>query len=317
MIHHQLANEDRVPALGLGTWKSDPGEVGTAVREALRIGYRHVDCARIYGNEAEIGVELHAAIESGAVARDTLWVTSKLWNDAHEPKCVRPALERTLADLQLDQLDLYLIHWPVALKPGVLLPESGDDFLSAEQAPVADTWRALEECVSDGLCRHIGVSNFTIHKLEALLEVATVRPAMNQVEMHPYLPQDELVAWCNMEGVAVTAYSPLGSRDRPDAMKKADEPSLLDHPVVVDVARRIGATPAQVLIAWAIRRGTIAIPKSVHSGRLAENFAAADLEIPAADMHRLNGLGGPYRFVDGSFWEMPGSPYTTAWLWDV
>jgi alcohol dehydrogenase (NADP+) len=259
---------------------------------------------------------LRAAFQAGDVARSELWVTSKLWNNAHEPERVRPALEKTLTDLGLDTLDLWLMHWPVALKPDVLIPETGDDFLSLDEVPIGATWQAMEECVREGLCRHIGVSNFSAAKVEDLAEHASILPVMNQVEMHPYLPQNELLDWCIAEGVAVTAYSPLGSPDRPDSMKKADEPDLLDHPVVVDIARGIGASPAQVLIRWAIQRGTLVIPKSVNADRLAENLAAAELELGDADMQRLAGLQGPYRFVDGSFWAKPGSPYTTAWLWD-
>ena len=147
MQHLELGSGARMPALGLGTWKSEPGEVGAAVLEAIRIGYRHIDCAWIYGNEAEIGAALREAIASDLVTRDELFITSKLWNSYHLPEQVRPALEKTLADLGLKSVDLYLMHWPVALKPGVFIPEQATDLLSLEDAPLADTWKALEQCV--------------------------------------------------------------------------------------------------------------------------------------------------------------------------
>lgn len=312
--HYELHNGDRIPALGLGTWKSGKGEVGAAVREALRLGYRHVDGAKIYGNEAEIGQALQSSIRGG-VDRSELWITSKLWNCDHRAEHVRPALERQLGDLQLEYLDLYLMHWPVALQAGVLFLERADQLVSLEEVPLGETWGALEDCVRAGLCRHIGVSNFSARKVEGLLG-ASIPPAVNQVELHPYLQQRQLLDWCRKNGVLVTAYSPLGSGDRPARMKKSDEPELLREPVVVSIAEKLGASPAQVLIRWAIQRGTIVIPKSADPGRMAENLAAAELEIPAEDMQRITGIDRGYRFIDGSFWAMAGSPYTVAALWD-
>ncbi len=151
--------------LGLGTWNAPPGEVGQAVHAALRLGYRHIDCAAIYGNEAEIGAALQAAIDEGVVTREQLWITSKLWNNAHAPEAVEPALKQTLADLRLDHLDLYLIHWPVAFRPGVRMPETAEDLIALEELPLAATWAAMEAAVEKGLCRHIGVSNFGLATL--------------------------------------------------------------------------------------------------------------------------------------------------------
>ena len=198
-------------ALGLGTWKSSPGEVGGAVRTALELGYRHIDCASIYGNEAEIGQALAGAFRDGVVQRDQLWITSKLWNDCHAPEDVRPALLRSLSDLQLEQLDLYLIHWPVVHRHGVVMPEQAADQIPLEQLPLSQTWGAMEALVEEGLVRQIGVSNCSAAKIAALLPQARHRPMVNQVERHPWLQQNALLQLCQREGIGLTAYSPLGS----------------------------------------------------------------------------------------------------------
>jgi alcohol dehydrogenase (NADP+) len=305
-----------MPMLGLGTWKSEPGAVYRAVKEALRMGYRHIDCAPIYGNEAEIGRALSDAFSQGITSRDQVWITSKLWNNAHATREVRPALEKTLADLQLETLDLFLIHWPVATKKEAIFPSTADDLIPLDDLPVADTWGAMETLVEQGLCRHIGVSNFSIAKLSALCDGARIRPVMNQIELHPYLQQPAMLDFCSRSGVFLTAYSPLGSMDRPSALKAADEPVLLADPAIAAVAQRNGVTPAQVLIGWALARGTVVIPKSVNPERMQENLAAADLALTPEEMDTIAECDRNRRYVDGSFWAMAGGPYTLANLWD-
>ena len=273
-------NGDEMPILGLGTWKSAPGDVYDAVKIALHAGYRHIDCALIYGNEAEVGRALSESFESGVVDRDDVWITSKLWNDAHAPDDVRPALEQTLSDLQLDTIDLYLMHWPVVHKPGVQMPDSADGLIALDDLPVAKTWAAMEDLVDDGLARHIGVSNFSIPKLRSLLaDAERYAPEVNQIELHPYLQQTEMLSFAHANDVHLTAYSPLGSMDRPDAMKSDDEPILLDDEAIASIANKHDATPAQVLISWAIHRGTAVIPKSVSKDHIRENLAAAEVEL--------------------------------------
>ncbi|MBB4285968.1 aldo/keto reductase [Roseospira goensis] len=309
-----FANGDAMPQFGLGTWKAEPGAVGAAVTEALRLGYRHIDCARIYGNEAEVGQALAEAFKGG-LRREDVWITSKLWNDAHRPEDVRPALEQTLADLGLSYLDLYLMHWPIAHKPGVTLPQTTDEMFMPDELPPSETWAAMEALVDAGLTRHIGVSNFNVPRLKALMESARITPEMNQIELHPYLQQPEMLAFCREAGVHLTAYSPLGSRDRPAVLRQENEPTLLDDPTVAEIAARHGATPAQVLIAWALHRGTAVIPKSVTPERLAQNLAATEVRLSDDDMAALGTLDRDARYVSGNFWFLPGSPYTMETLW--
>lgn len=308
-------NGDRMPQLGLGTWKSRPSEVYAAVREAIRAGCRHIDCAYIYGNEPEVGQALADAIAEG-VRREDLWVTSKLWNSFHRPADVQPALEDTLRKLRLRYLDLYLMHWPVALKSVVEFPKTADEMLGPDALPFTETWRAMEACVDVGLARHIGVSNFSESKLQRLLDDARIQPAMNQIELHPYLQQNELLAFCGERGVHITAYSPLGSGDRASGMKASDEPVLLADPVIAEVATRHAKTPAQILVAWALARGTAVIPKSVKREHIRQNLAAATIELTQADLDAIAALDRHRRYVTGSFWALPGSGYTIANIWD-
>lgn len=316
MSHLTFANGDTMPQFGLGTWKSKPGEVYAAVRETIRIGYRHIDCAAIYMNEAEIGKAFQDAFAAGDVKREDLWITSKLWNNAHAEEQVLPALRKTLADLQLDYLDMYLVHWPTAFKSDVLGPKGAEDFIPLSELPLIGTWRGMEAAHAAGLTRHIGVSNFSVKKLKALLVEAKVRPENNQVELHPLLAQNELLAYCKAEGIHLTAYSPLGSFDRSAALKGTDEPNLFDHPIIKDVAKKHGVSEAQVLIKWAMQRGTAVIPKSVNAERLKQNFEAQQLVLSDEDMQMLAHVDRHYRFIDGTFWEFPGSSYTVANLWD-
>ena len=315
---HTLTLHDgtKMPAFGLGTWKPQGDDVYRAVRAALGCGYKHIDCAAIYGNEDVIGRALTDAFAAGDAKREDVWITSKLWNTEHAADTVKPALEKTLANLRLDYLDLYLMHWPVALRPGVMRPEKPADFVSLSELPLATTWSAMAPLRDAGLTRQIGVSNFSGKKLRALVADTGIVPAANQVELHPYLAQNELLATAGEMGVALTAYSPLGTPDSGEMFGRDDPFRLLDDETIARIAGAHDATPGQVLIAWAIQRGTSVIPKSTNEGRIRENLAAGNLELTDQDMVDIAALDRHHRYINGSFWCPEGSPYSLASLWD-
>ncbi|MGB6037718.1 MAG: aldo/keto reductase [Cryomorphaceae bacterium] len=310
----KYANGDTMPAFGLGTWKSKSGEVKKAVYTAIAAGYRHIDCADIYGNQNEVGEGIDQALNEGICRREDLWITSKLWNSDHKEAMVEKALKRILRDMRLDYLDLFLMHWPVALKVGVGMPESPDDFLSRRDVPLTETWKAMAQCQEKGLTRHIGVSNFNQEHLRELMQ-AGPKPEMNQVELHPYLQQTELLEYCKKHNIFVTAYSPLGSSDRPEQMKKDNEPLLYENDVVKEIANKHDVSAFHILLAWALNRGTAVIPKSVTPCHIKSNLEATQIELDQDDMQKMAKLDQEYRFVDGGFWAMEGSPYSIKDIW--
>jgi alcohol dehydrogenase (NADP+) len=316
MNHLEFSNGDKMPIIGLGTWKSGKGEVYGAVCDAIKMGYRHIDCAPIYENEAEIGLAIKDCISDGIVKREELWITSKLWNSFHGEENVLEGLHRTLNDLQLKYLDLYLVHWPVSLKPGTLFPKKPEDFISPEIYPVEDTWRGMEEALELGFVKHIGLSNFNLQKIQHIQANCSYPPEVLQVEMHPFLQQAELVDYCAYQKIKMTAYSPLGARDL-KKVKLPGDPDLLDEPVILDISERYKVSPAQVLIAWSVMRNISVIPKSVNKERMLQNLKAANVVISPEDMAKIKGLERNYRFINGKLWAMPGSPYTLDDLWGV
>lgn len=309
----KFTNGDEMPAIGLGTWKSDKGKVEQAVKIALNNGYRHIDCAATYGNEAEIGNAFNSIFSEGKINREEVWVTSKLWNDSHKKDHVIPALKQTLKDLQLDYLDLYLIHWPVAFKHGVDFPSNDEEYLSLEEVPIIETWTAMIEAKKQGLVKHIGVSNFSIKKLKDLMKETTDIPEMNQVELHPFLQQPQLLEFCRENNIHCTAYSPLGSGDRSEQMKAENEPSLMEEPAIVEIAEKHNASPAQVLIKWAVTRGTAVIPKSTSKDHIISNLESEKIQLDEEDLKKIAGIKRNFRYVTGEFFVTPGNPYNNIY----
>jgi len=265
-----LADGVAIPRLGLGVYQARPGEeTRRAVLEALRAGYRHVDTARVYGNEADVG----RAIRESGIPRAEVFVTTKLWNADHGRDAALRAADASLERLGLGPVDLYLVHWPV-------------------EGLRRDTWRAMEDIRAAGKARSIGVSNYTVRHLEELLGYARVAPAVNQVEIHPFLPQAELAEWCRDHGVQVEAYAPLVKGHR------------MGHPILVSIAARHARTPAQVLLRWGLERGFVVLPKSVRPERIRENAALYDFALDAADHRALFALGEGYR----TSWDPSGVP---------
>lgn len=309
-----LNNGDRWKGIGLGTWKSKPGEVEKAVYEALKCGYRHIDCAFIYMNQKEIGNAFKKAFNEGIVKREELWVTSKLWNNSHKKEHVIPALKKTLNDLQLNYLDLYLIHWPIAFKNEFINATKPEHYVSLNEVPIAKTWEGMEDTKDLGLAKHIGVSNFSIKKLDALYQKAQkFKPEVNQIELHPFLQQQNLWDYCKSKNILVTAYSPLGSGDRSDYIKSENEPSLLQNKTILEIATKYNSTPGQILIAWHLNRGNLVIPKSTNTARIKENFNAKDIIIGQEDMETIKTLNQNFRYVKSKIFTIPGNGYTNIY----
>jgi alcohol dehydrogenase (NADP+) len=310
MDAYTFKNGDKIDFLGLGTWKSDAKEIKTAIHAALDAGYRHIDCAYVYGNEAAIGEALQEYFTDHNLKRENIWLTSKLWNTAHLSKDVKPALQETLDALQTEYLDLYLMHWPVAFRPDLKgFPKKSEDFLSLEEAPLEDSWGAMIALKNDGLIKHAGVSNFSQHKLEQLIKKSSEKPEMNQIELHPYLQQWDMLDFCKQNEICLTAYSPLGSKDRIPQMKAPDEPSLLENKVINEIAEKHEASPAQILIKWAVDRETVVIPKSTNPDRIQQNFESLKIELDDTDQQKIKELDRHFRYVHGKFFETEDGKY--------
>lgn len=305
----------QIASLGLGTWKMNDGVGYDAVKEAIQMGYRHIDCAWVYLNEADIGRAISDCIKEGVVKRDEMWITSKLWNDKHHPDHIVEAVKGTLNDLQLEYLDLYLIHWPVAHQYGVARPETAEQFVPLAEIPLTDTWKGIVQLREQGLVREVGVSNFSPSKIENLIDTTGICPSFNQVECHPYLQQQELLEFCQSRNILLTAYSPLGSGDRPDGLKSKGAPNLFQDEVLNSIAQKHDISIGQVMLAWSVNRGTIPIPKAASQDHLKQNLAAADIVLDESDMGSIAKLEKGFRFVDGTFWELPGNSYTVEELW--
>jgi alcohol dehydrogenase (NADP+) len=266
----------RMPAVGFGTLIPDPAQTITATRDALEAGFRHFDCAERYRNEREVGEALQAGLAAEGIPREGIFVTTKLWNSNHRPERVQPAFAASLDRLRLDYLDLYLIHTPFAFQPGDDQDprDPNGDVIYDHGVKLLDTWKAMESLVEHGRCRAIGLSDITLEGLLPLYEAARIKPAAVQVESHPYLPETELLNFCKEKGIVFLAFAPLGHGARPGP---------LEDPVITAIAARLGKTPAQVLLAWAVQRGTALLTTPRSAARARENFNISPLPEDAFD----------------------------------
>ena len=306
-----------MPAVGLGLWKVPREDASAVVQGAIAAGYRHLDSACDYGNEAEVGQGIQAALAEGLCTREDLWVTSKLWNTYHDPAHVEAACRRTLSDLQLDYLDLYLIHFPIALRyvdfddryppEWVFDPAADTPRMETAPVPLYQTWQAMEALVHKGLVKHVGVCNYNSALIHDLMTYARIKPAMLQVELHPYLTQHALLRTAAQYDLPVTAFSPLGASSYVELNMAGEPDSVLLEPAVKAIAERLGKTPAQVVLRWAIQRGTAVIPKSSRADRRVENLDLFDFALNHDDMQALNALdkgrrfNNPADFCEGAF----------------
>jgi alcohol dehydrogenase (NADP+) len=268
-----------MPVAGFGSLIPDPIAARRAISAALEVGFRHFDSAELYRTEDAVGTAIKEALEKGTVRREELFVTTKLWNNHHRPDQVKAAFEASLRRLQLSYLDCYLIHTPFAFKPGdELFPaDEHGELIYDNGVTLIETWQAMEQLVDEGLCRAIGLSDITLEKLKDIVAVARIKPAVVQVECHPYLPERELLDYCQQQGIVLLAFAPLGH---------GTEPRITDDPVIKSIAQRVGKTPAQVALAWAAQRDTAFLTTSTNPAHIRENFDISRLPVDA--MHDID-----------------------------
>ena len=303
-----------MPAVGLGLWKLDLDEVADTVYNAIKKGYRHLDSAADYGNEKQVGEGIARAIADGLCRREDLWITSKLWNTFHRQEHVQAACKKSLTDLGIEYFDLYLIHFPISLKyvdfndryPPEWIFNPGDEHpaMELDAVPLSETWGAMEGLVEGQLARKIGICNYSAVLLHDLMSYARIKPAMLQIESHPYLTQEALVRTAQSYNIAITAFSPLGALSYVSLDMATAGDSVLAEPVVIKAAERAGATPAQVVLRWGVQRGTAVIPKTSKIERLVENLTLSNFSLTDEEMSSISALDQNRRFNDpGVFCE--------------
>jgi len=311
----------KIPAIGLGTFGSDrfsAGDIAAAVFGAINIGYRHIDCASVYGNEKQIGVSLQKVMNSG-IQREELWITSKLWNDKHAEKDVILACQQTLKDLQLEYLDLYLVHWPFPNHhaPGVDVNSRDPHAVPYIHENFMKTWRQMEKLVEMRLVRHIGTSNMTAPKLKLLLRDAKVKPATNEMELHPHFQQPEFFKFCIENKIMPIGFAPIGSPTRPDRDRTPDDTVDIEDPVIMKIAKRLNVHPAVVCVKWAVQRGQIPIPFSIRPNEYWSNLNSAVTEpLTDQEMKEITSIDKNNRLIKGQVFLWEGAK---DWqdLWDL
>ena len=315
------STNSKMPAIGLGTFGSDhiePSTIANAVRFAIRNGYRHIDCASVYGNEHFIGEVFNDLFANNEIKREQLWITSKLWNDAHNPQAAKESFHKSLKDLQLDYLDLYLIHWPF---PNYHPPKCSIDSRSPNAIPYnhekfMETWRVLESFVDENLVTHIGTSNMTIPKLNRVLKDVRIPVSVNEMELHPHFQQPELVQFCKDHDIAVVGYSPLGSPHRPERDRTADDTVDMEDPVIVKIAQDHNVHPASICLKWANANGHVPIPLSTNERNIVSNLQAVSTDpLTAEEKKAIDAIDKNCRLIKGHvfLWEKANDWHD---LWD-
>ncbi|XP_063786681.1 aldo-keto reductase family 1 member C1-like [Pseudophryne corroboree] len=303
-----LNDGNKMPVVGFGTYAPETytkEEAGASTKVAIEVGYRHIDCAFIYGNEVEVGKAIREKIADGTVKRGDIFYTGKLWSTNHTPDRVRPALEKTLKDLQLDYIDLFIIHTPVELKPGDdPFPKDGDGKLIFHNTDLRDTWKAMEDCKDAGLTRSIGVSNFNRRQLELILNKPGLKykPVCNQVECHIFLNQSKLLGFCKANDIVLVGFSVLGS-SRVENWIDQNSPKVLEDPVLNAVAKKNKRSPAQVAMRYLLQRGIVVLAKSFSPDRIKQNFQVFDFELSEEDMRSLDGVNKDMRYLSINEWK--------------
>jgi len=283
-----------MPAVGFGTWQ-DKDAQESAVDIALRAGYRHIDTAHIYGTEPMVA----AGIKKSGVPRDQIFITTKLWNNAHDPKSVEPALDASLKDLGVDHVDLYLMHWPSPFKDGdALMPKDADGKIIPGKADYVDTYKAMEECQKKGKTKAIGVSNFSQAEMERLVKESSIVPAAHQYENHPWLQQSKFAEWHKEKGIHIMQYSPFGNQN-PIYSKGEDLGKLIEDPTLVEIGKKYNKSGAQVALAWGIAHGRCVLPKSKTENRIKQNLEG-DFKLEAEDVKKIDSIDKKFRFNDPS-----------------
>jgi len=316
----KLNNGLTIPSIGLGTWLGAKGQVGAAVKLALECGYKHLDCADIYRNEDEIGEFMSMVFKEGKVKREDIFVTSKLWvTDMGSKEDILDACKLTLKNLQLDYLDMYLIHLPSHLQKDIpgRFPGSPDlkKYIIGYNADnYHEAWKGMEQLVDQGLVKTIGVSNLHSKQIEDLMSrEVRITPAVNQVELHPYLPQHKLAETCKKYDIMLQAFSPLGTPGRPVGEKREGDPVLLEDTVISKIATKHNCTPAQVLIAWAVERNTNCLVKSVSESRIKENLAAGEVKLDKEDMESISNIDTRCRYLSQGWGLREGQSLEDFW----
>ena len=303
---------DNIPKIGFGTWKIEKDVCSDIIYNAIKTGYRHIDCACDYGNEIEVGLGIKRALDEKICSREELWITSKLWNTYHDKKNVLLAIQKSLEDLDLEYLDLYLIHFPIALKfvpfeqryPPEWVYNLESSKMEFESIPLHETWSAMENLVDNNLTRYIGVCNYNSSLLNDLMNYSRIRPKVLQIESHPYLTQEKLIRLAKIYNLDVTVFSPLGALSYLELNMADFKESLLENKVIINISKKYDKTPAQILLRWGVQRGTSVVTKTTKLNRMNENLDILNFELEKSDLDKISTFNCNKRFNDpGVFCE--------------